>query len=414
MKKLILLFLSILIIPSLSCKTNKESVFKEVSYKNEKIPGINFDNIPVIEEGIKLSDVFSEVKIIPLETRPECVIGNTKIEFIDDNIYVGTQNFPGAAKLYRFDSKGRFLNEIGKEGNGPGEHTGYLLTQINQLDESDKICVTWIGEPQVFTAEGEFVNEVKQPFILLGNTYHYGDNEWFSPGSCTGIPQYQRDSVNIIFYNTEGEIIKIIPRLKYPSSNDYTPSFGLCSVYKFENAYHIYNPGNDTIFKIVNKELIPYFSLDFGQEGPSYNNTMSPVDLPGKFAIEILAETRNNLFISKQIITEADINEYKPGQWSGAFRTESMIIVLDKIAKLAFQGKIVDDMLNFIPQESFYYNLSWGKDIAFLSLQAIDLIKIKTSNSNDLPDIFSKIGDISENSNPIIICFKIKDKIKVK
>ena len=414
MKKLILLFLSILIIPSLSCKTNKESVFKEVSYKNEKIPGINFDNIPVIEEGIKLSDVFSEVKIIPLETRPECVIGNTKIEFIDDNIYVGTQNFPGAAKLYRFDSKGRFLNEIGKEGNGPGEHTGYLLTQINQLDESDKICVTWIGEPQVFTAEGEFVNEVKQPFILLGNTYHYGDNEWFSPGSCTGIPQYQRDSVNIIFYNTEGEINKIIPRLKYPSSNDYTPSFGLCSVYKFENAYHIYNPGNDTIFKIVNKELIPYFSLDFGQEGPSYNNTMSPVDLPGKFAIEILAETRNNLFISKQIITEADINEYKPGQWSGAFRTESMIIVLDKIAKLAFQGKIVDDMLNFIPQESFYYNLSWGKDIAFLSLQAIDLIKIKTSNSNDLPDIFSKIGDISENSNPIIICFKIKDKIKVK
>ena len=170
MKKLILLFLSILIIPSLSCKTNKESVFKEVSYKNEKIPGINFDNIPVIEEGIKLSDVFSEVKIIPLETRPECVIGNTKIEFIDDNIYVGTQNFPGAAKLYRFDSKGRFLNEIGKEGNGPGEHTGYLLTQINQLDESDKICVTWIGEPQVFTAEGEFVNEVKQPFILFVNT----------------------------------------------------------------------------------------------------------------------------------------------------------------------------------------------------------------------------------------------------
>ena len=59
-----------------SCKDSEKNVLKEVIFRGDKITEIQFDNIPVEIREVRLSELFSDFQIIPLETKKECVIGN--------------------------------------------------------------------------------------------------------------------------------------------------------------------------------------------------------------------------------------------------------------------------------------------------------------------------------------------------
>ncbi len=415
MKTSLLASLLILLFLAPSCKKEDNAV-KNITINQDKILEISFDNIPVAEQGIKFSDIFSDFQVITLETKPECVIGNTKIEFINENIYVGTQNFPGAAKLYKFRKDGTFVNEIGKEGNGPGEHTGYLVYSISQPNDADAIVVDWGGQnPQLFLENGEFKREVKQPLDLLSNVFPWDTNTWFSVESCIGQPFYPRDSIKLIFYDSNGKTEKIIPRKIYPNTKLYTPTIGFVSCYRFDKKWKVYIPGTDTIFQVIDKDLKPDVVIDVGQDKITYNSPIAPSKLLGKAMIQIISETSNNLIIRKNIITQADVNEYQPGKWGGRYNSEAVFIIIDKKSHKAIQGKLIDDFIKFLPQETFNYILEWRNDFAFISLQATSYLKYKQNiekSSQEFMSINDKLKNISENSNPIIFTFKIKDRIK--
>jgi len=404
-----------------SCKDTDNNILKEVPFRGEKLMEINLDNIPAEIREVKFSEIFSDFQIIPLETKKECVIGNTKVQFSKDFIFIGTQNFPGAAKLYRFDKDGLFINEIGKEGRGPGEHRGYLVNQVLPFEEENAILVNW-GEdnPQLFDFAGSFRGEIHQPLELLGDIYKLSANEWFSTGNCAGIPYYTRDSLKIVFYNNEGGITKTIPRIEFPNTRSgYTPLGGRQSVYKFNNQWNLYFPGVDTLYKIVDKSLVPSLVLVRGKNGMPYNLTIPPSDLPGKYDIQILAETDYNLFIQKMIIKEAEVKEWQPGKWNQRIMPEYQLIIVDKKSKKAAYIKLIDDIFEFLPKE-FIDRLVWQNNSrVFQALQAIDYLRmIKESKPSENQTkkaikMMERLKDISENSNPIILSYTLKDKIRI-
>ena len=62
--------------------------------------------------------LFRSVRFIPLETRPECMVGGGAVFAMDSsNILVWTGN-----SILRFGADGRFLNRVGRFGKGHGEH----------------------------------------------------------------------------------------------------------------------------------------------------------------------------------------------------------------------------------------------------------------------------------------------------
>ena len=81
--------------------------------KQNKIKITSFKEKPVV------SDFFKSFDIIPLETKPECIINRiTKIRYFNNHFYIldGAQS-----SFFIFNSHGNFIKKIEPIGRGPSE-----------------------------------------------------------------------------------------------------------------------------------------------------------------------------------------------------------------------------------------------------------------------------------------------------
>lgn len=408
----------------LSCSNKDNSIISEIQTENGKISRIDFNLIPAEIKELKLSDLINDFRFIPLETKKECLISNTMIEFSSDFIFVGTQNFPGAARLYRFDKNGKFINEIGKSGQGPGEHIGYLADVIHSYEDNNTVLVSWGGgqgeKPQLFNIDGTLIEEINLPFRLR-YINKWSDSIWFSPGAFAGNAKMISDSIALVFYNSNGKILKKIPRRLYPPKNlsEYTPTPWAPSIYKYNDHWRLFMEGNDTIFKIVDMNLIPISVLASTKDILPYNKPVSADELPGKYHIRILAENNNNLYIDKSVIKKVDLKQFSPGQWGGSFTNDDQLIIIDKKSNKASNLKITDDIFHLFPDELFSQLLKWQDDRLFFSVPPIFITKllkeldIETLDNKSAIETIEKLKIIPSDDNPVIFTFSLKDRVRI-
>lgn len=405
-----------------ACTSNENQVIKEIPFGQTKITQITTDLFPAESREVKLSEIISRYDVIQLETKAECMISNTNLQFAKDFILIGTQNFPGAARLYRFGYDGRFINEIGSPGRGPGEHNGYYADVIRCYEDSRRILVTWNGSegPQVFDFDGKFIEEVTEPVDLMRYIERWSDSLWFSTGSFAGNVLSERDSLALIFYNSKGRIIKTIPRREYPPAGNtgYTPSPWDPSVYIYNGIWKLYMQGNDTIFKIENMGLVPDGLLLPDRNSLTFNRTSPPDGQIGKTSFSILSETEENWFINKTIITEAKINEWKPGQWGGSFRTDRHLIIIDKKSRKAIDAKLTDDIFHLFTPEMLAQGVRWQDNRFSIAMQATYIPKLLEGlkdqpASKEANAIIDQLRAKPVDDNPVIFLFTLKDRIKV-
>jgi hypothetical protein len=351
------------------------------------------------------------------------MISNTTIEFSRDFIFVGTQNFPGAARLYKFDRNGNFINEIGKSGRGPGEHTGYSADIIHSYESNNTVLISWDGQgekPQLFDINGTLIKEINSPdrFRYIDK---WSDSIWFSTGSFAGNARMIQDSFALVFYNTYGKIIKKIPRRIYPPKNlsEYTPTPWAPSLYKYDDHWRLFMQGNDTIFKIFNMNLIPIAVLVQTQDALPYNKPMSIDQLPGKYSLKILAESSSNLFLEKSVIIKAELSQFSPGQWGGGFTNDDQLLIIDKKSNQANICKITDDIFHLFPNELFSQILNWKDNKIFFAIppnfitKLIKELKMETVTNRAAVDILENLKTIPEDDNPVIFTFSLKDRVKL-
>jgi len=133
------------------------------SYKSPEIkePDPIIIKIPAISRSkvLLFSEVFESMKVVPLETKASSVIGAIdKIIYSNDRIFILDPD--GSKKVLEFDDKGKFIDQIGRYGKGPGEY-----------DQPDDISFDWIGKKIIlyvkskkallyFDLNGKFIKEV--------------------------------------------------------------------------------------------------------------------------------------------------------------------------------------------------------------------------------------------------------------
>lgn len=127
------LFYSLLMLISLmgcnAAKANPEAEGAEEA--EEGLPVINLSENVKEVSALNLSDAAERVEIVKLETSDKVFLSNVeKVEITDDNIYVSTMR---SVSVYRFTRDGKFLNTIGKRGQGPGEY----ITLVDFLIDND-------------------------------------------------------------------------------------------------------------------------------------------------------------------------------------------------------------------------------------------------------------------------------------
>lgn len=120
----ILLFLFILSISS--CKNNnnadKESILNTIKINSNKLH----------EEGY-LSSLVKDFQIVPLETNDSSLILDIrKVMCYKDYIYILDKS---TFRLLLFENNGKFIKQIGKRGQGPGEYLELLDFTIDTIGD---------------------------------------------------------------------------------------------------------------------------------------------------------------------------------------------------------------------------------------------------------------------------------------
>ncbi len=194
MKKTTIILVTILslIIFILSCSEERNKHHKSESLNNKIIKENKSknDNIALYKTARYYSDIFKLKKIIDLQTTKESLIGR-----IESLILLKNRNriiiFDSkSSKILLFDLNGKFINNIGKKGKGPGEFfkPGPITFGSNEI-----IVYSKNGRILFYGLDGSFIKEInlrKNKWNFLANRmttlgrdlYVYSRSKYYSIG----------------------------------------------------------------------------------------------------------------------------------------------------------------------------------------------------------------------------------------
>jgi hypothetical protein len=204
------------------------------------------------DNNFDFSTILANYELVFLETTDDCVIGEIrKIIHADDFILI-LDPFV-AKKLFMFDCSGKFIRQIGKQGEGPGE---YIHPTDVYYDETKKHIVMYDQFRSKFffyDTNGNFIEERKNDFWILQFTQIKDEYVYRNFGKNKHIPTIQESS--LIIASDSGSIkFACLPLLKM--------NYGEGALQKLNDTVIAYAiPFCDTIYHYCSGVLSPRYVL---------------------------------------------------------------------------------------------------------------------------------------------------------
>ena len=222
-------------------------------------------SVDLEQSSLRYDDVFSNAEIILLETTDSSLISKiTNVDEYKSNYYIHDIR---SVKALAFDYKGKFICQLGRKGQGPGEYSWLASIAIDK--ENDIIhLVEPLGRFHNYSPDGKYINSPKYPD---GNDYqhlHHFDNYMAAWTISSGS---QSDCI-IIFNPETMEIVNSYcngTRL-LKEGNFYT--------YKNELFYYALLEPFRRVYKVSKDSLTLLYQWDFGND----NFDMYDLDLTYK------------------------------------------------------------------------------------------------------------------------------------
>lgn len=230
----------------ISCSNNKYN-----SGEEEFTNGL--PKIIVPEELIDLTNYIGDVEVIQLETDSICLIGDlTKLVQYDNKFFVYDRI---NSSVFCFNLNGKFLFQVGKQGNGPTEYNKLRDININTENKTIELLDRSAQSILCYDLDGNYLEKIK-----IG--------EYFSSFICTDGEGYifQRVSDNPDLYvikiaNTNGKIISnFIPCKALDNmliSNQLTHD---------NNKIFITHGSYYTVYSYHKQRIVPFYLIDFGKK----------------------------------------------------------------------------------------------------------------------------------------------------
>ena len=169
---------------------HKDTIAAETSAKKivkpqqsvEKAPFATNKQINITYKGkdrnriVKATDIFKNIHYVPLETNeaallnanPYCIVCRNNYIYILDSKYSGNE-------IHLYDSKGKYIRDIGRKGEGPEDYLGGLHIAVNSkgmLSLPDRMRSEIIN----YTQEGEFVSRIKMDTVSMSKNIFLNDS----------------------------------------------------------------------------------------------------------------------------------------------------------------------------------------------------------------------------------------------
>ena len=220
-------------------------------------------------QTVALDDIIQEIRIIPLETKPECQIGYVyEIDFSRDMIIISNSN-----GFSCFDSTGNFLHQLSTQGKGPGEYVSVGDIAVNE-DRSELLMNDYqIGKLLYFNLAGDFLRSADAAFegsrIKLINR----DVIAFHDGRMGA----NRENFELALINWDGRVQKLYFPFPKPVDGDQCRGFAAGTT----PGSVLYHKVFDTrVYEIWPDHIDTLLSLDFGS---SAIDTLKYFFSPGEF-----------------------------------------------------------------------------------------------------------------------------------
>jgi hypothetical protein len=201
----------------------------------------------------QLSDLFGEVQLIPLETTDNSLMANIRLTKVhNDTLFFFDRK---QYSLFVFNSKGEYLNRIGKVGQGPGEY--WLIHDFDFCPKRNSVeMLSPTGSIYSYKMNGDFI-EKRQ---LADNVYSYQDFEYLSPDSMVvwTVVETGENALRII----DSESAEIITA--YKKSNRCLDTF--TPFHKVDGIVYFSNNFDHCTYRVTLNGLVPEYTWDFGED----------------------------------------------------------------------------------------------------------------------------------------------------
>lgn len=364
------------------------------SNKNFRQGVFNLENAQ--EKNIKISTIADSISYIKLETTSECLIRDIQQIFIEDGLIFLMDN---GERLLVFNHNGKFLNQIGIQGKGPGEYTYISSFSVDTLND-----LVYIHEGRrilSYNYKGEYSNFQITTNRSINSFYHnkyfycYVPEEIIHTGSAT---EYKIT----VFDSTGGMVNSFLPVVGHEGEFPMFISFG--QFYSINHEICLLDPNTNKVYKVGPKCISDKYSFIYGpyKEEDEYADNKEkhernkPEDKDRKDKLECKSVFEN----SNLILLYYTIGS----KWNLAYinkKDNSIFNLITKDNKLGFEN----DLTGELPISS----LIFLENFVVTILQPSEIIE--NSKKSIYKQIGKKIETLSTDDNPIIRICWLKNNI---
>jgi len=263
---------SILLLITIFCLTGC-SERKTVKHITGQYTVIDVGSIAGKYQKVYCSDYFISIELIPLETNDNSIIGtrrlnnvvlvNDSLIFMISELHTGDfLYFPPQRNLLVFDRSGKFRNQIGSMGQGPGEFSGFMDFYLSS--DNSTIFVEDFLSIFEYDFTGKFISSFRRPEKVQCAACKsiYLEDDLF-----LGFSGYSHSrGGNYFLFDRNGEIVKFFPdRFFLDTQISEVKLYGLNTFWIDKQLYIKDREINDTLYTIENLNLQPVCVFDFGK-----------------------------------------------------------------------------------------------------------------------------------------------------
>jgi hypothetical protein len=220
-------------------------------------------------QRVYMSELFSSIELIPLETREDCLLdmGTFHNSVVNDSIII--MRGDNRRRLFAFDrTSGKFLNQIGGQGQGPREFIFPGCTFFN-TDKPTVFVQNLFGRNILeYDFSGRYVLSFPQPKengVELFSFSHLGDNLFIGSMGYRGDNEYK-----YFVFDHNGDIVQRFPNHIFFNKQGRWASNATSThnPVRVDNRLYFRSSLNDTLFVFENNTLQPAYVFDFGRTLP--------------------------------------------------------------------------------------------------------------------------------------------------
>ena len=390
-----------------ACEEEKASHW----YDSEELLSFDVSTLEDKEYEIKLSDLMESVEIVQLDNSTEEAFGRTWDVEISDN-YIATGNVAENVKLYHRKS-GKYIGNVGKRGQGPGEYTNIWDITINEEDKRIYLWPNMRDYIYSYDMNGKFIEEET---ILLPEGY--GTRGTMFPDRKTnelvvlGTPYgyYQRENIThegkkvaCWVQDFQGNLKFSIPADNYTIPRGSSHSWAShpnreSSIYSYTLRTIKSEMRRDTVYHYNSKDnlLYPVYTTNYPHED---NFVIASLESPLHYY------TVHATYKKRRSTNPENLEGYK-------------VLQVDKKSHAGKYIRVVNDYLGNIPIVLYDFLFSVKNEYATIIYDPLDLkeqleeaLNTNTEMSEEVRKrVVSMKNSLTEDDNDILVICKFKSR----